>query len=140
MVTVFKYDSTNMFGVYRHYKDAIVENAYIPEILDYRVVDYFYFQYDSFLSRNGGVSHYHIKLPLTQTVLEIKSIIMTFGSIGGTIVIVLTITRLFNQYFLDKKFKHALVNHILKTQAEYDESKEGISYKVEALFSYEALY
>jgi hypothetical protein len=65
---------------------------------------------------------------------------MTFGSIGGTIVIVITIARFFNSYFLAKKFKRALANHILKTQGEYDETNEAISNKVEALFSYEAFY
>ena len=65
---------------------------------------------------------------------------MTVGSIGGTIGIIFTITRVFNSYFLDKKFDRALVNHISKTQGEFNETNEVISNKVEAVFSYEAFY
>lgn len=68
MAAFFKYDNSNEFGLYEH-KNFTTTNDYIPDVLDYKVQDYFYFQYNSFLSRNGGSSNRHVALPLTQVVL-----------------------------------------------------------------------
>lgn len=137
----FKYDNSNEFGL-KEIIDHIEPNKYIPDALDYRVHDYFYIQYGSYFSRHGGVSTQHGKMPLTQYVIEIQSTIKTIGTIGGTVGLILTITRFFNGYVLSKKFKTALNKDLLlieqdKGIADHKISKES---EIEVLFSYEGLH
>ena len=66
----YKYDNSNEFGI-KEISDSLEKNDYIPDVMDYKVYDYFYLQYDSYLSKNGGISSRHGKMPLTEYVLEI---------------------------------------------------------------------